>query len=132
MTQANLWPTIGPTPPKTMPELLYDAAAGLGQISQNKLDFFVDALGVAPNALGPVTKIRYNCYIRIVGKEYMHLLFQVTTPSGSAFDAEIGTPEGEQYSTVRNETELTATITKILQRPRTKEVIEYLLRIAVP
>jgi hypothetical protein len=115
-----------------MPEMLYDAAVGLAQISQNKLDFYVDALGVASDPFGPVTKIRYNCYIRVVSKAYLHLLFQVTTPSSSAFDAEIGTPEGDTYSPVKNETELVATISQILQRTRTREVIDYLLRVAVP
>lgn len=115
-----------------MAEMLYDAAAGLAQISQNKLDFYVDAVGVAPDPSGPVTNIRYNCYIRVVGKTYLHLLFQVTTPSGSAFEAEIGTPEGDQYPSVKNESELIDAIEKILKRPRTKEVIEYLLRVAVP
>lgn len=131
MAQPILWPQIGLTPPRTMAEMLYDAAAGLGQISQNKLDFYVDAIGVAPDPSGPVTKIRYNCYIRVVSKTYLHLLFQVTTPSGGPFDAEIGTPEGESYS-AKDETELVATIAKILQRQRTKEVIDYLLRVAVP
>jgi hypothetical protein len=115
-----------------MAEMLYDAADGLAQISQNKLDFYVDAVGVAPDPAGPVTKIRYNCYIRIISKAYLHLLFQVTTPSGSPFDAELGTPEGDQYAPVKNEMDLRATISQILQRPRTKEVIDYLLRVAVP
>jgi hypothetical protein len=132
MTQQILWPQISPTPPRTMAEMLYDAAVGLAQISQNKLDFYVDAVGVAPDPFGPVTKIRYNCYIRVISKGYLHLLFQVTTPSSSAFDAEIGTPEGDTYPPVKNETELVATITQVLQRQRTKEVIEYLLRVAVP
>lgn len=115
-----------------MAEMLYDAAAGLAQISQNKLDFYVDALGVAPDPFGPVTKIRYNCYIRVISKAYLHLLFQVTTPSNSAFPAEIGTPEGDQYSPASNETELNATIGQILQRQATKDSIDYLLRVAVP
>lgn len=132
MTQPILWPQIGPTPPRTMAEMLYDAAAGLAQISQNKLDFYVDAVGVAPDPFGPVTKIRYNCYIRVIKKTYLHLLFQVTTPSSGPFDAEIGTPEGDSYPPVKDENELVATITKVLQRPRTKEVVEYLLRVAVP
>ena len=132
MTQPNLWPTIGQTPPRTMAEMLYDAAAGLAQISQNKLDFYVDVVGVAPDALGPVTKIRYNCYIRVISKAYLHLLFQVTTPTGAPFDAEIGTPEGDPLPLVKNEAELQSAIAKILQRPRTKEVIDYLLRVAIP
>lgn len=115
-----------------MAEMLYDAAAGLAQISQNKLDFYVDAVGVAPDALGPVTKIRYNCYIRIISKAYLHLLFQVTTPTASSFDAEIVTPEGDKYPRVANETELRSAISEILKRPKTREVLDYLLRIAVP
>jgi hypothetical protein len=132
MTQQILWPTIGQTPPRTMAEMLYDTAAGLGQISQNKLDFYVDAVGVAPDALGPVTRIRYNCYIRVIGKSYLHLLYQVTTPSSGPFDAEIGTPEGDTFPPLKNEADLIAAVTKILQRPRTREVIEDLLRVAIP
>ena len=115
-----------------MAEMLYDAAAGLSQISQNKLDFYVDALGVAQDPFGPVTQIRYNCYVRVINKAYLHLLFQVTTPSGSPFDAVIGTPEGEKYGPIKDENNLVAAITQILQRQRTKEVIEYLIQVAVP
>ncbi len=115
-----------------MAEMLYDAAAGLAAISQNKLDFYVDAVGVAPDPFGPVTKIRYNCYIRVVSKSYLRLLFQVTTPSSSPFDAEIGTPEGDKFDPVKNEAELRDVISKILQRDSTKEIINYLLRVAVP
>lgn len=114
-----------------MAEMLYDAAAGLAQISNSKLDFYVDALGVAPNAAGPVTKIRYNCYIRVIGKNYLHLLFQVTTPSSSPFPADLGTPEGESHQ-ANDESQLNSAISAILQRPRTKEVLDYLLRVAVP
>ncbi len=115
-----------------MAEMLYDAAGGLAQISQNKLDFYVDAIGAAPDPSGPVTKIRYNCYIRVIKKAYLHLLFQVTTPSSSPFDAEIATPEGESFAPIKDENELVNAITDVLQRPRTKEVVEYLLRVAVP
>ena len=73
MTRQILWPTASQTPPRTMAEMLYDAAVGLEHISQNKLDFYVDALGVAPDPFGPVTKIRYNCYIRVVGKAFCGL-----------------------------------------------------------
>ena len=115
-----------------MAEMLYDAAVGLGQISQNKLDFYVDAVGVAPDPFGPVTRIRYNCYIRVIQKNYLHLLFQVTTPSNSPFEAEFGTPEGDVYPPAKNETELRATLATILGRPDTQNAIKYLLRIAVP
>jgi len=115
-----------------MAEMLYDAAVGLAQISQNKLDFYVDAVGVAPDPFGPVTKIRYNCYIRVISKSYLHLLFQVTTPSSSPFEAEIGTPEGDELGPVKNEAELRDVVSTILQREATKQIITYLLRVAVP
>lgn len=131
MTQQTLWPNVSPLPPRTMAEMLYDAAAGLGQITQGKLDFYVDAVGVADPQFGPVTKIRYNCYIRVVKKAYLHLLFQVTTPSSAAFPAEIGTPEGDIIPPANDEAALAAAIATILQRSRTREVIDYLLRVAV-
>lgn len=131
MNQTILWPSIGQAPPKTMAEMLYDMAGGLAQISQNKLDFYIDAVGVAPDTFGPVTDIRYNCYIRVIGKTYLHLLFQVTAPSGSPFPTEFGTPEGDVISSAHDETELRTAITFILKRSRTKEVIDYLLRIAI-
>jgi hypothetical protein len=80
MPQQTLWPTINPVPPRTMAEMLYDAAVGLGDISQNKLDFYVDAVGVAPDPFGPVTRIRYNCYIRVIKKSYLHLLCLPAAP----------------------------------------------------
>jgi hypothetical protein len=114
-----------------MGEMLYDAASGLSQLTQNKLDFYVDAVGVAPDLMGPVTKIRYNCYIRVLAKSSLHLLFQVTTPSSSAFPAEFGTPEGDRYPPAKNTQQLNDTIAKILQRQETIDAINYLLRIAI-
>ena len=131
MSNKTLWPVVGLSPPRTMAEMLYDAAAGLGTVTNGKLDFYIDALGVAPVG-GPVTKIRYNCYIRVVSKSYMHLFFQVTTPSGAPFEAELGTPEGDKYPPIQSETELRDVIERVMQRPRTKEVVEYLLRLAIP
>jgi len=100
MTPQILWPSIVPVPPRTMAEMLYDAAVGLAQIGRNKL--------------------------------YLHLLFQVTTPSGSPFEAVIGTPEGDSFSPVRNEAELRVVVSKTLQRETTKATIACLLRVAVP
>lgn len=124
----SLWPVVGISPPRTMAEMLYDAAGDLGTRTNGKLDFHVDAVGIAPDG-GPVTRIRYNCYIRVVAKKYLHLFFQVTTPSSGPFDAELGTPEGDSYSLIRNETELHDTIAQVMKRPRTTEVVEYLLRL---
>ena len=115
-----------------MAEMLYDAAGDLGTLTKGKLDFYVDAVGVAPSANGPVTQIRYNCYIRVIAKSYLHLFFQVTTPSSGPFDADLGTPEGDQFPPIQNETELLKVIGDIMKRPRTKEVVEYLLRLAIP
>ncbi len=132
MANESFWPPVGASPPRTMAEMLYDAAGDLGALTNGKLDFYVDAVGVAPSAAGPVTQIRYNCYIRLVGKSYLHLFFQVTTPSSGPFDATLGTPEGDRIPPIKDENELRGAIRKVLQRPRTKKVVEYLLRLAIP
>jgi hypothetical protein len=114
-----------------MAEMLYDAAGDLGAITNGKLDFYVDAVGAAPSVSGPVTQIRYNCYIRVIDKGYLHLFFQVTTPAGAAFEAELGTPEGERFAAIKDEEGLIDAIAQVMARPRTKEVVEYLLRLAI-
>jgi hypothetical protein len=124
------WPSVSAAPPRTMAEMLYDAAGDLGKITNNKLDFYVDAVGVAEPPAGPVTKIRYNCYIRVIKTGNVHLFFQVTTPSASPFDADIGTPEGDRITPIKNESELLNAIDQIMRRQRTTEVIDYLLRLA--
>ncbi len=126
----NLWPPVSASPPRTMSEMLYDAAGDLARITNNKLDFYVDAVGVADPPAGPVTKIRYNCYIRVIKTGNVHLFFQVTTPSASPFDAELGTPEGDRFPPIKYEGELLKAIGQIMQRPRTAEVIDYLIRLA--
>jgi hypothetical protein len=133
MTHPNPWlPVTTTLPPKTMAEMLYDAAAGLSQTTQGKLDFYVDALGVAPDRLGPATSIRYNCYIRVVSKAYLHLLFQVTTPAGGPFPAKFGTPEGDPYPEAKSVSELNDIIVQILRRQETQDIVAYLTRIAIP
>jgi hypothetical protein len=127
---STLWPAASASPPRTMAEMLYDAAGDLGRITNNKLDFYVDTVGVADPPAGPVTKIRHNCYIRIIKSSNAHLFFQVTTPSASPFDADLGTPEGESFTSIKDEAELLDAINQIMQRPRTTEVINYLLRLA--
>jgi len=97
--------------------MLYDAAGDLAKITNNKLDFYVDAVGVADPPAGPVTKIRYNCYIRVIKTGNVHLFFQVTTPSGSPFDAYLGTPEGDKFPPIKDEGELLKAIGQIMQRP---------------
>jgi hypothetical protein len=113
-----------------MAEMLYDAAGDLARITNNKLDFYVDTVGVADPPAGPATKIRYNCYIRVIKTGNVHLFFQVTTPSASPFEADLGTPEGDRFSPIKDEGELLAAIGQIMQRPRTTEVIDYLLHLA--
>ena len=125
MASKDLWPPLGTSPPRTMAEMLYDAVGDLGNLTNGKLDFYVDAIGVAPAVSGPVSQIRYNCYIRVVSKSYLHLFFQVTTPSSGPFDAELGTPEGDTYPPIRNETDLQNVIETVMKRPRTKEVVDY-------
>ena len=132
MTSKSLWPAVGISPPRTMAEMLYDAAGDLGKLTNGKLDFYVDAIGVAPAVNGPVSQIRYNCYIRVISKSYLHLFFQVTTPSSGPFDAELGTPEGDKFPPIKDEAELEKVIGVVMQRARTKEVVEYLLRLAIP
>ena len=127
---SNLWPAASASPPRTMAEMLYDAAGDLARITNNKLDFYVDGVGVADPPAGPVTKIRYNCYIRVIKSGNVHLFFQVTTPSASPFDADLGTPEGARFNSIKDESELLNAINHIMQRPRTTEVISYLLRLA--
>lgn len=129
MATPSLWPTAGISPPRMMAEMLYDAAGDLATVTGNKLDFYVDAIGVAPTH-GPVTQIRYNCYIRVITKSYLHLFFQVTTPSGGPFDAVLGTPEGDKFEDIKTEPDLRDAIAVVMGRPRTKEVVEYLLRLA--
>jgi len=132
MSTQSLWPPVGAASPRTMAEMLYDAAGDLGRLTNGKLDFYIDALGVAPNVHGPVTQIRYNCYIRVIAKAYLHLFFQVTTPSGGPFEAELATPEGDRFGPIRSEADLRDAITQVMRRPRTQEVVDYLLRLAIP
>ena len=127
---SSLWPPVSASPPRTMAEMLYDAAGDLARITNNKLDFYVDAVGIADPPAGPVTKIRYNCYIRVIKNGNVHLFFQVSTPSASPFDADLGTPEGDRFPPIKDEDELVKAIGQIMQRPRTAEVIDYLLRLA--
>jgi hypothetical protein len=70
------------------------------------------------------------CYIRVIKSNNVHLFFQVTTPSASPFDADIGTPEGETFNSIKDKNELLKAINQIMQRPRTTEVVNYLLRLA--
>lgn len=122
----SLWPNFSNlTPPRGMREMLYEAAGDIGTQTNGKIDFFVDSVGIG--ASGAVQKIRYNCYLRIPRENYLHLFFRVTSPVGSPFPATLETPEGERHADLKDEDELRDAIAKVLQRPRTQEVVLYLL-----
>jgi hypothetical protein len=124
----SLWPNFaGLTPPRGMMEMLYDAAGDIGTQTGGAIDFYVDTVGVGVS--GAIQDIRYNCYLRLVKKGYVHLLFRVISPVAGPFPATVATPEGEQYPDLKDETELRAALGKILQRERTKEIVLYLLKL---
>jgi hypothetical protein len=124
----SLWPPLSATAPQDMAEMLYDLAKDISVITSGRLDFHIDAVGIG--AIGAVTHIRYNCYLRVIKKAYLHLLFRVTTEVGSPFPAEFATPEGDSIQKATNQTELEQRVREILQRQRTKDVVDYLLKIA--
>jgi hypothetical protein len=122
----SLWPNLaGLATPRGMMEMLYDAAGDIGNQTNGKIDFYVDALGMGVS--GAIKEIRHNCYLRVIKNSYTHLLFRVTTLVAGPFPATAATPEGEQYPDLKDENELRAAIGKILQRERTKEIVLYLL-----
>lgn len=126
---STLWPNFaGMAAPRTMQIMLYDAAAGIGAQTNGKLDFYVDTVGVG--RAGAVEHIRYNCYLRVPKNNYLHLLFQVTTPVTGPFPAEVVTPEDDEYPNIADEPALLTAIGAILQRERTKEVALYLMTTA--
>src|SRR3954464_4507359 len=119
----SLWPDFsGLTPPRGMREMLYDAAGDIDAKTNGAIQFYVDTLGVSST----VTKVRYNCYLRVVKTEYTHLLFQVTTPVPGPWPASAATPEGETFSDIQDESRLREVIQDILQRERTKEIVLFL------
>jgi hypothetical protein len=105
--------------------MLYDAAGDVGQVTNGKIDFYIDTVGIGPS--GMVQDLRHNCYLRVIEKKYLHLFFQVTTPVASPFPATMATPEGDTFKGLKDETELRDAIQKVLQRPRTKDVLLFLL-----
>jgi hypothetical protein len=108
-----------------MIEMLCDAAGDIGHQTNGEIDFYIDTLGVG--ASGAVHQMRHNCYLRVVKKSYLHLLFRVTAPVAAPFPASLATPEGETFPGLTDETQLRSAIAKVLQRERTKEVLLFLL-----
>jgi hypothetical protein len=111
-----------------MVEMLYDAAGDVGSVTNNKLDFHVDSVGAGK--AGAITEIRHNCYLRVIKNAYTHLLFRITCPVATPFPANAATPEGDNYPEINSETELRDTIKQILARPRTTEILLFLLNTA--
>jgi hypothetical protein len=122
----SLWPNFASlAPPRGMMDMLQEAAGDIGQQTNGRIEFYVDPVGVGVS--GAIKDIRYNCYLRVVKNGYTHLLFRVTTPVAGPFPATAATPEGEQYPDLKDETKLRDAIRDILQRPRTTEIVLYLL-----
>jgi hypothetical protein len=128
MTQ-SLWPNIsGHKPPRGMVEMLNEFAGDVGSITNNKLEFRVDSVGVG--GAGAIKEMRHNCYLRVIKNAYTHLLFRITCPVATPFPAKAATPEGDPYPEINNENELQDTIKQILARPRTMEILVFLLNTA--
>jgi hypothetical protein len=109
----SLWPNFSALPTqRTMRDMLYAAAGDIAAQTNNKIQFYVDTVGVGSSGL--VQNLRYNCYLRTPATSYSHLLFQVTTPVASPWVASLGTPEGDQYTGIDSETKLTQAIGQIL------------------
>jgi hypothetical protein len=125
----SLWPSFTSIPPRRgMVEMLYDAAGDIAQLTSNKLDFHVETGGIS--ASGLLQNMRHNCYLRVISKAYLHLLFQVKTPVTTPFEAALSTPEGETFPHLKDEPELREAIRQVLARPRTVEVVQFLLNLA--
>jgi hypothetical protein len=108
-----------------MIEMLYDAAGDVSQLTGGKIDFYIDTVGIGPS--GMIQDMRYNCYLRVIAMKYLHLLFRVTAPVAGPFPATVATPEGESFRDLNTEAELRDAIRQVLQRPRTIEVLRFLL-----
>jgi hypothetical protein len=122
---SSLWPNLsGITQTRGMREMLVDAAGDISAQTNGDIEFYVDLVGVGLSGL--VKNIRYNCYLRAVKTGYLHLFFQVTTPSTGPWPACLATPEGESYAGLTDETKLRDAIMQVLQRTRTAEIVYYL------
>ena len=66
----------------------------------------------------------------VIKNAYTHLLFQITCPVAVPFPAKAATPEGDSYPEINNEAELQEIIKQILARPRTTEILVFLVNTA--
>lgn len=122
---SSLWQHLsGTTQPRGMQEILIDLVGDISAQTNGDIQFYVDLVGIGSSGL--VENIRYNCYLRAAKTGYLHLFFQVTTPSTGSWPASVATPEGEKYSNLTDETKLREAIENIVQRPRTAEIVYYL------
>ncbi len=111
------------TPTPSLREMLIGAAGDIDVATGNKLGFFVDTIGVAR----ATKSLRYNCYLRVNRTGYLHLFFQVETPFPGPFPAQVNTPEGDTYLPVNTEEELKDVVAQVIQRPRTNDIVFFLL-----
>ena len=111
-------------------DMLYDAVAGIGTVTNGKLDLHVDLVGAGSG--GTVKEYRYNVYIRVIKKSYLHFFFRVTTPPPGPWPATLATPEGEKFENINSEPELQKAIEQVIQRPWTNDVVRMLLQMDPP
>jgi hypothetical protein len=122
----SLWPDLTKmTPPRGMREMLYEGAGDVDARTGGALQFYVDTLGVGRS--GVIHDVRHNCYLKVVKTGYLHLLFRVTTPASAPWPATVGTPEGESFTDLQDESQLRDAIRQILERERTTEVVFFLI-----
>jgi hypothetical protein len=77
-------------------------------------------------ASGP--QFRFTVYIQLIKTGYQHLFLQIQSNTVEiSFPLSIVTPEGESYL-ANNLEELTKAVHEIIARPRTKEMVEHLLK----
>ena len=99
----SLWPDFSAmTPPRGLREMLYDAAGDIDGRTNGAIHFYVDTLRVS----GAIKNVRHNCYLRVPKTDYMHLLFQASTPVPGPWPAALTTPEGEAFKDIRDENQL--------------------------
>ena len=124
--QATLWPdlTTG-IPPRTVRQMLVDAAGDIDKQTNGDLQFHMDIVG--SGGTSKPREARHNCYLRVERTGHLHLLFQVKTPFGAMWPAVTVTPEGDSIPVANSEDELREAVRQVLQRERTKEVLFFLL-----
>lgn len=107
--------------PKNTCELLYDVLGDIGEVTDEKLGFHITFVASGP-------QFRFTVYIQLIKTGYQHLFLQIQSNTVEiSFPLSIVTPEGESYL-ANNLEELTKAVHEIIARPRTKEMVEHLLK----